>query len=175
MYRYKDIVFRPIEKLDLSFLREMHNDYLTVKYLTNAHMVNEIEQECWYQDICLSKTSMRFVVIYKDNKVGCMRFDNYDSVNRNIQIGGDIHVDFRGKGLGKMMFEACLHYSFEVLNCHRVYLCTLETNKVAINMYHQCGMIAEGISTESIYRNGQYSNCINMYMTDNIYYNKEMK
>lgn len=170
MYSYSDIKIRPIEDIDLEFIRDLHNQESTLSKLTDIKMINKEEQKLWYNKICLSKTSSRFIVLKEGiTPIGCIRMDNYDPVNRSVQIGGDIHECFRGNGYGKKMLLCCLEYSFNVLNCHRVYLNTMETNTVAINMYCSCGLIIEGRNNEAICRDGKYIDCICLYMTEEMY------
>ncbi len=165
MFEYKSIALRPIEKRDLGFLRQMHNDPTTLANLTDTTLVNEIQQEEWFKSICASATSERLSVLDENREIiGCIRLDHYDPRNRSIQVGGDISKTHRGKGFGSLMFEACLAYVFDVLNCRRAYLSVLETNTVAIHLYKKYGFKEEGRAVQAIYRDGQYYDYINMYL-----------
>ena len=84
-------------------------------------------------------------------------------------IGGDICPEKQGMGYGQCMFRACQYYAFNVLNCHRIYLYTLETNNRAIHIYKKLGMLEEGRMKDSIYRNGKYIDMICMYMLKSDY------
>ncbi len=169
--KFKNIIIRPIERNDLEFLRLMHNDTSVINYLTDTHMVNEIEQEKWFEKICLSPSSKRLAVIdYQINKiVGCIRIDNIDYINRSVQVGGDIHPEFQGMGFGNMMFGACLCYIFDTMAMRRAYLSVLETNMRAYNMYAKFGFTEEGRQHSAIFRDGQYLDYINMYLLESGY------
>ncbi len=165
MFSHDNIYLRPIEKQDLEFLRQMHNDTATLMNLTNPAMINEIQQEQWFQQICQSKSSIRLAVLDKQKIIiGCIRLDHYDSYNRSIQVGGDITLAKRGQGYGSKMFAACLEYVFQILNCRRAYLSVLETNIVAYHMYKKHGFVEEGRSIQAIYRDYKYYDYINMYL-----------
>jgi len=161
---------RPIERKDIPFLREMHNHPSTLEFLTDPMMVNEVQQEGWFERVSTSRTSFRLAVLNSSQHiVGCTRWDHYDQMNKSVQIGGDIHHSFRGRKFGKGMLESSLQYGFDILNCHRLCLSTLETNKIAINLYRSVGMKEEGRSTDAILRGGQYHDLLLFYMTEDMY------
>lgn len=165
MFKHKSISLRPIERCDLGFLRRLHNDPTTIANLTDTTLINEIQQERWFESICMSTTSMRLAVLNDNGEIiGCVRLDHYDPRNRSVLVGGDIAGSHRGKGFGSLMFEACLAYVFGVLNCRRAYLSVLETNAVAIGLYKKYGFREEGRSIKAIYRDGKYLDYINMYL-----------
>lgn len=165
MFEYKNIALRPIENVDLEFLRRMHNDPTTICNLTDTTLVSEIQQQKWFESICLSESSLRLAVLDEQRDIiGCVRLDHYDNRNRSIQVGGDIAHAYRGKGYGSVMFQACLKYVFDTLNCHRAYLSVLETNRVAIGLYEKYGFKEEGRAVQAIYRGGRYYDYINMYL-----------
>lgn len=165
MFSFESIYFRPIERRDLEVVRQLHNDETTLMKLTDTTMINEIQQQEWFESLCKSRSSWRFVVLNTDFRViGLARFDFYDPRNRSVQVGGDIIKDCRGQGFGRQMIKACIKYAFDVLNCHRVYLSVLETNQVAIDLYRSVGFQEEGRLTQAIFRDGRYMDYINMYI-----------
>lgn len=176
MFEFGDITLRPIEKDDLEFLRDMHNDWSTLQYLTDTSMVNEIQQEKWFASICSSSSSLRLAVLAEVEGsmriIGCVRLDHIDGKNRSVQVGGDIAKEYRGKGWGGKMFAACLNYVFDVMNIHRAYLSVLETNDRAMKMYLKHGFKEEGRQVKSIFRSGRYVDYINMYLLEDDYRNK---
>lgn len=170
MFAHNNIMLRPIEVQDLEFLRVMHNDWSTLQNLTDSRMINEIQQDAWFESMCLSKTSLRLAALSEEHGlIGCVRIDHIDPINRSAQVGGDIASDFRGIGLGSAMFSACLKYVFDVLNVRRAYLSVLETNNRAIGMYKKHGFQEEGRQIGAIYRLGEYFDYINMYLLESDY------
>ncbi len=169
--KHKDIIIRPVEEQDTELLRIGHNDSSVLNKLTNHLMINQKQQKLWFDKLCGSETSFGLSVISPGlGLIGYVRLDNYDCVNKNICVGGDIFHNYRGKGYGSQMFEACLIYVFNKLNCHRAYLSVLENNQVAMNMYKKYGFSEEGKQKEAIYRNGVYLDYINMYLLKQKFY-----
>jgi len=54
-----------------------------------------------------------------------------------------------------------LHYAFEILEYHKVYLRVLDYNTRAIKCYEKCGFIEEGIDREGALINDTY--CSDIY------------
>lgn len=169
-----DVRLIPVEKQHCEFLRKLHNHPAVLSQLTDPRPINEVEQEAWFQSICQSSKAWRMLVILDGGPaiadwIGCARFDGYDPIHRTVMIGGDIHPKFRVQGFGQKMFEACLAYAFDSLNCHTVRLTTLETNAVARHVYEKAGMKEEGRQREAIRRAGRYVDLICMSMTEEEY------
>jgi len=133
-------------------------------------MVNEIQQEKWFESVCASRSSERLAVVAIELEdkpiVGCVRLDAIDYQNRSVMVGGDIAFEYRGRGFGYAMYDALLPYIFNVMNMHRSYLYVLETNKVAISLYKKYGFKEEGREKEAILRDGKYLDYIAMYLLE---------
>lgn len=169
MFRYNDVCIKAIEESDLAFLAECRNNPETWKYLGTLDFTNEIKQLQWWQTSCLDKSKAYFVFCLHEHpllsavtRVGFVRMDEIDHINKTIRIGGDIHPNFRGKGLGTKMYKLLLEYCFNQLNMNRVWLFVLESNYVAIGLYNKMGFKQEGIQRQAIFRNGKYNNYIMM-------------
>jgi [ribosomal protein S5]-alanine N-acetyltransferase len=67
-----------------------------------------------------------------------------------------------GKGLGKRVSQAVIHYGFSQLNLHRIQLEVLANNQRAIELYEKLGFKHEGLQRDAQYRSGQYLDVINM-------------
>ena len=170
MFVYNEISLRPVERDDLHFLRLMHNRVSTIVNLTDTTLVNEMQQEDWFESISKSKSSIRLSVCLIDGTIiGCVRLDCYDPRNRSIMVGGDIDEAYRGKGRGTQMLESCLKYVFDVMNCHRAYLMVAEYNDVAIKLYGKHGFVEEGRQIDALFRNGRYYDYVGMYLLEEEY------
>ena len=178
MFEHDGILLRPIERRDLVFLRRMHNRQSTIDNLTDTTLVNEIQQEGWFESVCKSQSTLRLAVclpsgestgLGSDLTIGCVRLDHYDPRNRSIMVGGDIDEPFRGKGYGSKMFGACLKYVFDVMNCHRAYLLVAAYNSVAIGLYKKFGFVEEGRQVDALFRDGHYHDYIAMYLLEEEY------
>ena len=105
MYMYKDLGFRPIEREDLDALKELHNDQSTFLNLATIHMVDDDDQEAWWEIQKSKKGDERYSLIRqntdKEELIGRLRIVNIDNANRNCEVGLDILPHLRGQGLGK--------------------------------------------------------------------------
>ncbi len=77
-------------------------------------------------------------------------------------VGGDICVNFRGKGYGKIMYALIFKLGFEIMGLHRLWLSVIEYNTVARNLYNSIGFVETGLQREAIYKDGVYYNYVYM-------------
>ena len=163
MYCLKDYCFRTIEKKDIEWVRILHNSPEVLFMLTDTNFINEKQQEIWFEKISLSKTSKRFIIEYNNKKIGVIRLDDIDLLNKSICVGLDINKNFRRKGHGLNSFNVLLKYCFEELNMNRIWLLVADFNTKAFNLYKKLGFIEEGRQRERLYRNGEYHDYIMIY------------
>jgi len=160
MYKYKDISMCPIEKDDIDFLIELRSS--TWESLGTIKMLNITTQEKWIEKISLSESHL-YCIVYKGiEKIGLVRMDEIDYINRSIRIGGDIHPKYRGEGYGISMINMVIEYCFDCLNMNRIWLMVLENNDIAKHIYNKVGFKEEGRQRKAIYRNGEYVDYIMM-------------
>lgn len=95
-------------------------------------------------------------------KVGIVRINHIDYINRSASVGGDIATEFRGKGFAKKMYDLIFKLCFDYLNLQRLWLLVLENNDIAINLYHKLGFVNEGKQRKAIFRDGKYLDYIMM-------------
>lgn len=177
MFEYDNIYIKSIEEDDLNFLSECRNDPDTWKYLGTLDFSNNIRQIEWLKKSSLDKSKAYFVLYKKgtlsdgtdDTRIGFVRMDEMDHLNRSIRIGGDIHPHFRGQGLGAKMYELLLKYCFDFLNMHRVWLLVIDYNKRAYTLYNSKGFKLEGTQREAIFRDGKYYDYLMMSILDTEY------
>ena len=67
-----------------------------------------------------------------------------------------------GKGLGGEAVEMLVHYGFNRLNLHRVWLGVNADNYMAVGCYRKCGFKDEGRLREDIFYHGKYSDVLRM-------------
>ena len=183
MYRHSGVILRTISKADAKWLLDLHNDWDTLKYLTDGRPVDEKQQDMWVERMMNSSSSMRLAVLTEhehidiglspNDPVGCIRLDRIDYLNKTVLVGGDIVKKARGNEYGSKMFNAMLSFVFDVLNMRRAYLSVLENNNVAINMYKKHGFTEEGREKKAIIRNGIELDYINMYLMERDYRKNE--
>jgi RimJ/RimL family protein N-acetyltransferase len=171
MFKYQDILFRPVEEGDLENLRRLRNDSSTWVHLTDPNLISPSMQQFWFKRICESTDIKAFSVfennlasptIQEGDFLGFIRMDQIDSVNRSARIGCDIVPEKRGKGYGKKIYEALLKYFFDDCNFNRLWLCVLDTNLIARCLYMKIGFKEEGKYRQAVWRDGKWHDYIIM-------------
>jgi len=169
--RTKRLLVRILERRDLEFARLMHNEDSILLKLTDITHITEGEQERWFEELSLSTSSKRYVLLEKETNeyVGIFRADNIDSENRSACVGLDIVEVKRGRHFATEAYEYFFDYFFNQRGYHRLYLATLEHNYVALSLYKKLGFQTEGIGRDAIFRDGQYRNLVWMSILTNEY------
>ena len=164
MFKYKDLAIHTVEEGDLLFLMELRSHYDVWSNLGNIEMLTYEGQIRWLQNIRSSSTQEYYILKKHtiDRKIGMVRTDQIDFINKSIRVGGDIHPLYQGEGNGYKMICMIQKYCFDYLNIHRIWLSVLETNEKAINLYKKVGFIEEGRQRKGIYRNNKYIDYIMM-------------
>ncbi len=162
MFKSGEYLLRILEKFELEWARELHNDPEVLTMLTDASFINETQQIKWYESLCTSTKSKRLVIEYNGEKIGLVRLDDIDQVNQSICVGLDIAKVYRGQGHGKKSFKVLLEYVFHELNMNRAWLLVAEFNERAYKLYKSLGFIEEGRQRERLYRFGRHYDYIMM-------------
>lgn len=151
-----------ISQIDLEEVRSLHNQEAVLKQLTVSREISFDEQKEWFSNLQKSKTSVRILarLIETNELVGVFRIDKFDILNRSVQIGLDNHPRFHGMGFGTEIYQFMIPMLFNRCDMNRLYLETLRTNTVALNLYEKLGFIQEGIGREAIIRNNGFIDLI---------------
>jgi RimJ/RimL family protein N-acetyltransferase len=170
LFKTERLFIRLMEEEDLEFLRIMHNDGETLKWLTDIFQVTKEEQHSWFLKMSTTRNVRRYVAIEKKSNyiIGVARLDEIDLVNKNAVIGVDIKLESRRQGFAYETYNCLIDYAFNSLNLHRLSLVTLENNVGARNLYLKLGFEEEGIRAEAILRDGKYINLICMYKLNSL-------
>lgn len=162
----KKISIREIELRDIKTINSWRNNQHEVKFLcTNFRFINEEIDQNWYKNYLENRfENIRLAICSnKDKMIGLLYILNIDYINRHaelsIWIGNSID---RGKGYGEFGCKAALNHAFNNINLNKIYLKVLETNKAAISLYKKLGFKIDGISRESLFKNGSYHNVLEM-------------
>ena len=155
---------RLVERKDLEFLLELRSEPAIWKELGNIQMNSLDSQHYWLDTIQRDPRKEYYILEANDNKVGMVRTDEIDYINRSMRVGGDIHKDFWDRHLGSRMMEMLKQYCFDYLNMHRIWLMVLDSNIRAKHVYEKAGFIEEGRHREAIFRHNEYIDYIVMGM-----------
>lgn len=164
MFTYNDLTIRLVEENDLSFLMELRRE--SWETLGNISMINNFSQKKWFEKINNDISCNYYVVTINEVKygerIGLIRTDEIDYINRSMRIGCDVKQSLRNKGYGTTMMNAIIDYAFNYLNMNRVWLFVLDTNIAAKELYKKIGFVEEGRQRKAIYRYGKYYDYIMM-------------
>ncbi len=124
------------------------------------------ETKHFVENIILGSSNSKSYII-EDNEtnkpIGITSLVNIDVKNRNAELIIDIgEKSYWGKGLGTEAVRTILEYAFLELNFHRISLRVFSLNPKAIHIYTKLGFKQEGVSRQSLYRNGEWHDIINM-------------
>lgn len=124
------ITIRELVESDLEFLVDVRNECR--HFLHNASEFSLEECKTWFRN-----TSPRFYVIEKDEtRIGYFRTSEWE--DSSCWVGGDLHKDYRGKGLMKSAYFSLFQHLKE-LGVKTVFLSVLDFNEVAISLYRKIG------------------------------------
>ena len=153
------ITFRKIIFEDLPFLNEVRNSCAD-EYLHDNRKFTLEETVNWF-----TKNDPDFYMIFENKKmVGYFRLSNYSIENKNIYVGADLHVDFRGAGIGYRAYSIFIPFLFDKYKLHKISLEVLDTNIRAFNLYKKLGFECDGTKREEIFKDGQWVDSIIMSM-----------
>lgn len=178
MFWFDGICFRPVERDDLEAIRAMRNDQTTYLQLTDISQITETQQQKWFESLdsasdkayfSVFKENQEFPISTPGNFLGIIRFNQIDRNNKSVQVGMDIVPHERGQGYGTKTFGAILKYCFDHWGMHRLWLCVLEDNEIALKLYRFVGFTVEGVMKEAIFRNGKYNDYLVMSILEDDY------
>lgn len=176
MFDSKRIRLRKMVNEDVALYHSWRND-IDVMVSTNLSLdlYSLKETEDFVEGIILSSNSSKSYIIHtKDSEkaIGITSLINIDQKNRNAECIIDIgEKDYWGKGYGKEALKLLLDYAFLEMNLHRVSLRVFSFNEKAISLYSKIGFKREGISRQSLFRNGQWHDIIHMGILQHEYVN----
>ncbi|WP_067730783.1 GNAT family N-acetyltransferase [Oceanobacillus damuensis] len=176
MFSSKRILLRKVEKNDIEQYHSWRND-TDVMFSTSSSLdLYSLEDTIDFVENVLinSKSSKSYIIVEKENQVsiGVTSLINIDYKNRNAECIIDIgEKKYWGQGYGKEALRMLLNYAFQELNLHRVSLRVFSFNEKAIRLYNKLGFKEEGISRQSLFRNGEWNDIIHMGILKEEYIN----
>ena len=133
------INIRKMKKSDGDFVLEIRNDDSTRYRLHNSDKFSIDQFNSFYDD----KKPWWFITSLNGEDFGYFRTDYVDVEKKSIQVGMDIHPEFRGKGLAKLSYK-------ELFSClkdkgfQKVWLAVLKSNTLAHSIYEKMGFVEVG-------------------------------
>lgn len=162
------IMLREYRKDDLPWIRQWVNDPAIVSSLSDIFLYPHTQESTEaYLDAMLEDNSdtCGFVIadLATEAYIGQVNLDAIDWKNRIGQLGIVIgSIDHMGYGYGTEAVNLLVAFAFYELNLNRVELEVYDFNERAYRCYLACGFKEEGRLREKMYRNGRYSDVIQM-------------
>lgn len=157
LYYHDSIHFRRADKSDIQDLLNLKNESWETTHTVT--LANYVTQERWIECISGETHCPRYLVLIASsgkNNIGVFKLSDIDWQNRKADAGWDVYKEFRGKGLGKKLVTAGVHFAREVLSLHRLNAQILKNNIASLKCALNAGFIQEGLQKEAILKSGEY-------------------
>ncbi|WP_339216946.1 GNAT family protein [Ornithinibacillus sp. FSL M8-0202] len=167
MFVSRRVKLRKMEVEDIELYHTWRND---MEVMTSTNPVLDVyslqeTKEFVEGNIVMPHSSKSYIIEDREctKAIGITSLINIDLKNRNAECIIDIgEKDYWGKGYGKEALTLLLDYAFLEMNLHRVSLRVFSFNERAINLYRNIGFKKEGVSRQSIFRNGRWHDTVHM-------------
>lgn len=161
------IILREFRAEDISGMRQWITDDAITGNLSGIFLKPHTwEQTEQYLNGLLSGDAggVNFVIAEKASMkyLGQCNLLMIDHTARKAELAIVIGREHHGQGYGKEAIRLLLGFAFAQLNLHRVYLKVYADNHRAVALYARCGFVEEGRLREDSYRNGRYTDVIEM-------------
>ena len=162
MIRYRDLLFKPIEREDLPWLLYHRNRDELRRYFREYREMNiDMITEWFDRTQCGNKDFAHFVTLKKTRSgalknIGIVSLNYIDWRNSHCEIGIFITDDLETKkGNGSTMISFIKDYGFGELNLNRIWIDVYDNNP-DVPFWEKNGFTWEGILRENYYHNGKY-------------------
>ncbi|SCW28796.1 Protein N-acetyltransferase, RimJ/RimL family [Paenibacillus tianmuensis] len=170
------IIFRKATADDAELYHAWRNDLEVMRSTSPSLDIYDLEEtrQFVHQVILGSASSKSYILVDKTSATpfGITSLIHIDPKNRNAECIIDIgNKTYWGKGYGTEAIKLLLDYAFLELNLHRVSLRVFSFNDRAIKLYEKLGFRREGISRQSLFREGAWHDIIHMGLLQHEYGN----
>lgn len=160
------LTLRPVCPNDLALIaawrRDNEDDFFGWRRVV-AH-----SQEAWLAKLESNPSKVAFMFVQNEGKpdeeaIGFCQVVDIDHRNKTAEIGGFmIREAIRGKGYGKEMVEALVHFCFYNIGLRKLCLRVFDDNAVARSVYVATGFECEGVLARHVWKNGRWRDVVLM-------------
>jgi RimJ/RimL family protein N-acetyltransferase len=178
LFESTKVKFRKMTAEDTELYHKWRND-IEVMQFTNPDLdVHPLDATKYFveQVILGSDTSKSYIIVDKNTEtpIGVVSLINIDYKNRNAECIIDIgEKEYWGQGYGTESLKLLLDFAFYEMNLHRIMLKVFSFNERAVKLYNRLGFQKEGISRQSLFRNGIWHDIIHMGILQEEYFMHE--
>lgn len=131
------IKLRPLTSHDLEWFHAIRNDPETYRWLHTQEAISWEDTLTWFRE----ERPLFYVASVGDEPFGYFRTHHVDTSKGSIEIGMDIALEYRGRGLARPAYEEFIKFLKSRLY-RKFTLEVLSNNKRAIQLYEKLGFIA---------------------------------
>jgi RimJ/RimL family protein N-acetyltransferase len=163
MLKGKNVLLRPVKRLDISYFLKWFNDQEIIQYLCLYLPMTEMYEEKYIEELgtTRAKSDVRFVVEAIEGTstkpIGNCGLHEIHPKNHTANFGIVIgEKDYWGKGYGTEATRLVINYGFQELNLHRISSAAFAFNERSIKLHKKVGFREEGRLRQAMFKNGQY-------------------
>ncbi|WP_346795551.1 spermidine N1-acetyltransferase [Halomonas sp. Bachu 37] len=165
-----DLKLRALERNDLRFVHELNNNQSIMSYWFEEPYESFDELEELYNKHIHDNAERRFVAESSTGEpIGLVELIEIDYIHRSAEFQIIVTPQYQGRGFARELVHQALHYSFTILNLHKIFLIVAVENVKAIHLYRQTGFIEEGHLVQEFFINGKYRDVKRMYILQETY------
>ncbi|MGB7757593.1 MAG: GNAT family protein [Salinisphaera sp.] len=149
---------RPTLEADCDFVlaAESHPD--------NAGFVEQWSHSRHRQTM-LGTDSLHWIIESHRQPIGYAILEDADDPNHSLLLRRVV-IASKGRGHGRTALVLLMHYCFEVLGFHRLWLFVAVANRRAVSLYRRLGFVEEGVARECSRHEDRYSSMYIMSMLE---------
>ncbi len=88
--------------------------------------------------------------------IGTCGFTTFDEENNTAEIGYVLNPDYWRQGIATEVLRRVMHFGFDVLGLHRIYVRIMDGNDASVAVARKCGMRHEATLWRSLLVKGEY-------------------
>lgn len=112
--------------------------------------------------------SLHWIIESHGQPIGYAILEDADDPNHSLLLRRVV-IASKGRGHGRAALALLMHYCFEVLRFHRLWLFVAAENRRAIALYRRLGFVEEGLARECSRHDDHYSSMYIMSMLESEY------
>lgn len=161
-------VLLPIKSLALPTMMFWRNNPLIRQWCRQTSLIDELEQQKWFEKQSSDPTIKMFLVSYKDIQAvddnarqidflscGVCGLTSIDQINQRAEFSLYLEPRSQGKGFGKNALITLLTHGFLDLNLNVIWGETFDGNPAA-KMFENIGFVREGTRRQFYYKKGKF-------------------
>lgn len=151
-----NIIIRNMQYDDLVYVKEIRD--ASLEFLDTQVSFSLEETQEWF----VKDKPKWYVIEIRDRVAGYIRTSNYDTINKNLYIGLDLHPNFRGFGYAFQSYQVFLDW-LKMNGYLATYLKVQISNYVAYNLYRKLGFLPIGIIPNAVIKQNKQVDSVIMY------------